>query len=52
MGKDQWFAEYERLWNEHPDKTEDELADMATEAVIDRVAAEIDEARDRAKYGD
>jgi len=50
MGKAEWFAEYERLWNEYDDKTEDELADMATEAMIDRVASQIDAARDRAKY--
>ena len=49
--RDRWFREFERLDSEYDDKTEDELADMATEAIIDRMASEIDEARDRAKYG-
>lgn len=51
MGKEQWFREFERLEAEHPEKTDEELADMARDATADRLADEVDKAMDEVKYG-
>lgn len=44
--KDLWFAEYERLSNEHPDLSDDALAKEADEAAADKLASMIDAATD------
>lgn len=45
-----WFEEYERLWNEADDG--EPSADSVNEAVIERMAAAADRARDAAKYAE
>ena len=57
MSKEEWFTEYERLEaemanGEIPQMTDDELADAAHRALVDRMAAEVDAAKDRRKYGE
>ena len=54
MSKEVWFEEYERLDaemanGEIPQMTEDELADAAHEAMVDRFADEADMAKDMRK---
>jgi hypothetical protein len=55
MNKDQWFDEYERLCAEREageiDGSDEDLADQASDAVADRIATRIDQARDRVKEG-
>jgi hypothetical protein len=51
MSKEAWFAEYERLWNEREDsdeprETDEQLAQRASEALVERGADLIDHARD------
>lgn len=50
MSKEAWFREYERLWNEREDdetgETDEQLAQRAHEAVVDRQADLIDHAKD------
>ena len=50
--KEVWFAHYERLEAEYPDATDDELCDMAEEALIDGMSSAVDAAHDAAKHGD
>ncbi len=50
--KEVWFAHYERLSAEYPDATEDELCDMAEEAMMDGMASAADAAHDARKHGD
>lgn len=50
--KEEWFAHFERLEAEYPDATEDELFDMAEEALIDGMASAADAAHDARKHGD
>ena len=50
MSKEAWFREFERLEAEHPDMADDELSDMAHEALVDRIAAKADQLVDEAKY--
>lgn len=45
-----WFAEYERILNENEDVDHELAARMADESATDRIAAQIDQARERAKY--
>jgi len=52
MSKDEWFAEYERLEAERPDLTDEELADLAHEALIDRWADRADMLLDAEKEAD
>ena len=42
MSGDAWFAQYERLQSENPTATEDELCDMAEEALIDNMSSAAD----------
>ena len=54
MSKEAWFREYERLEaemeaGEIPQMTEDELADAAHVAMVDRFADEADMAKDMRK---
>ena len=54
MSKDAWFAEFERLDaemanGEIPQMSEDELADAAHEAMVDRFADAVDMAWDQRK---
>ena len=53
--KDQWFDEYERLYNEREDGersgTDQQLAELAHERAVDKIADEIDRAKDRRKEG-
>lgn len=56
MSKEAWFREYERLYNEREDsdeprETDDELAQRAHEALVDRQADLIDHYRDMRKEG-
>lgn len=46
-----WFEEYERLWNEADEGMEPDPA-AVDEAVAERLAVQIDRARDAAKYGE
>jgi len=52
--KEMWFSEFEKQWDRREageiEATDDELADMATEAMIDRYAGMVDEAHEWAKY--
>lgn len=50
--KEAWFAHYERLEAEHPTATNDELCDMADEALTDQLSSEADSAYDARKHGD
>lgn len=54
--KDVWFDEYEKQYYEREDRgsreTDAELADRAHEAAVDRIADQIDQAKDRRKYGE
>ena len=67
MSKEAWFREYERLWNEREDSDDptgekgcrafgevqdEQLAERAREAVVDRQADLIDYYRDLKKYGE
>jgi hypothetical protein len=57
MSKEAWFREYERLWNERedsdgPKETDEQLAERAHEAVVDRQADLIDYYRDLRKDGE
>jgi len=52
MSSDAWFAQYERLEAENPTATEDELCDMAEEALIDNMSSAADAAHDARKHGD
>ena len=56
MSKEDWFREYERLWNgredsDDPQETDEDLAQRAHENLIDRQADRIDYARDLMKEG-
>ncbi len=54
--KDTWFDEYERLYNEREDGevegTDEQLANMAHDRVVDKIADAADRAKDRRKYGE
>ena len=50
MSKEAWFKEFERLQAEHPEKSDEDLSDMAHEAVVDRMAARADFLLDEMKY--
>ena len=57
MSKDAWFREFERLDaemanGEIPQMTEDELADAAHEAMVDRFADAVDMAWDERRERD
>ena len=49
MSKEEWFQEFERLEAEHPDKSDEELSDMAEEALVDRMAYQADTLLDEMK---
>jgi hypothetical protein len=51
MSKEEWFREFERLEAEHPNKSDDELSDMAHEAWVDKMATTADRLLDEAKHG-
>jgi hypothetical protein len=42
MSKANWFAHYERLESEHPEKNDEELSEMASEAQVDEMADRAD----------
>jgi hypothetical protein len=50
MSKEAWFREYERLWNEREDdetgETDEQLAERASQALVERQADLIDHAKD------
>lgn len=54
--KDMWFDEYERLYNEREggeiEGTDEQLANRAHEAAVDKIADAADRAKDRRKYGE
>lgn len=64
--KDMWFDEYERAYNEREERRDEarsrglkppveddmQLAEQAHEAVVDKIANAIDQAKDRRKYGE
>ena len=52
MGSDAWFAHFERLDAEHPELSEDELSELAEQAVRDEYADRVDAAMDAASEGD
>ena len=52
MSKEEWFAEFERLEAEHPEKSDAELSDMAHEAMVERQAVRADHILDEMKHGD
>jgi hypothetical protein len=56
VSKEAWFREYERLYNEREDcdgpETDQELAERAHEAVVDRQADLVDYYRDLRKDGE
>ena len=48
MSSDLWFAHFERLEAEHPDMDDDQLSEMAEQAVRDELADRVDAAMDAA----
>ena len=50
MGRQEWIDAYETIEREHPEATDEELIALTEELVHDRMAAKVDEIRDRAKY--
>lgn len=56
MSKDAWFREFERLEAEREDGeidgTDEQLAEIAHERMVDRIADAADRAKDRRKYGE
>jgi hypothetical protein len=57
MSKEAWFREYERLYNEREDsdlprETDEQLAQRASEALVERRADLIDYYRDLMKDGE
>ncbi len=42
MSSDNWFAHFERLDAEYPDKSDEELSEMASEAQVDEMADRAD----------
>ena len=52
MSKEDWFRHYERIEAERPELSEDTLADLAHEALMDEMADAADAAKDREKYGE
>lgn len=46
MSRDNWFEHFERLDAEHPEKSDDELSEMATEAQVDEMADRADQIND------
>jgi hypothetical protein len=57
MSKEAWFQEYERLYNERedsdePGETDEQLAQRASEALVERQADLIDYYRDLRKAGE
>ena len=49
MSKESWFRKFERLEALHPDLSDDELSDMAHEAMVDEMALRADMLADEAK---
>jgi len=49
MSKEAWFRQFERLEAEHPEKDDDELGDMAHEAMVEGFAQQVDQAMDEKK---
>lgn len=47
--KEEWFAHYERLEAENPTATDEELCDMADEALVDNMSSVADAVYD-ARY--
>ncbi len=52
MSKEEWFREFERLEAEYPEKSDEELSNMANMQMVDRQAARADQLLDEAKYHD
>ena len=52
MGSDIWFRHYEAIEAEHPELSEDELSELAEQAVRDDLADRVDAAMDAASEGD
>lgn len=50
MSKEDWFRHFEREAAEHPEMTDEELSDRASERQADEFAARADQAKDEAKY--
>ena len=48
MSSEIWFAHFERLDAEHPELSEDELSELAEQAVRDDLADRVDAAMDAA----
>ena len=51
MSSEIWFAHFERLDAEHPGMSEDELSEMAEQAVRDDLADRVDAAMDELSEG-
>ena len=49
MSKEEWFRQFERLEAEHPEKSDEELSNMAQEALVDQISAKADQLVDEAK---
>ena len=52
MPSDLWFAHFERLDAEHPEMDDDQLSELAEQAVRDDLADRVDAAMDAASEGD
>ena len=52
MGSEIWFRHFERLDAEHPELSEDQLSELAEQAVRDDLADRVDAAKDAASEGD
>ena len=50
MGREEWNAAYDYIERKHPEATDEELIELTEELVHERMAAKVDELRDRAKY--
>lgn len=51
MSKEEWFREFEHLEAEHPEKSDEELADLVHEKMVDRFTTKADMLLDAEKEG-
>ena len=52
MSSDPWIRHYEAIEAEHPEMSDDELSELAEQAVRDDLADRVDAARDAASEGE
>ena len=50
MSKEQWFQNFERIQAEHPELSDEEASEMASEKQREDFADRADQLKDEAKY--